>query len=270
MYPVSSSAGPIDISSANEGQSRVTSADRVPEDLFESGPPMRLHRMMGFVGKAGPSMIRRAVATIMVGWAPVYLLAVLGTTRSWGVGFGSFAWDVAFHARSLVAAPLLVMAEGICAVRLGRIAQHFLDAGLVPRVERARFEAAIDATLRLRDSSLAELVVGLLAYAASFALNWSATASPAWRLPGHGPLPIYSPAGWWQALVSLPLLLAIIFGWLWRVILWARFLWRVSRMKLRLVAAHPDLTAGLKFVGYSARAFAPVALGFGFVVAGLG
>jgi hypothetical protein len=64
------------------------------------------------------------------------------------------------------------------------------------------------------------------------------------------------------------MLLAVVFGWLWRVILWGRFLWLVAGMNLRLIAAHPDLTAGLKFVGYSVRAFAPVALGFGFIVAG--
>jgi hypothetical protein len=198
----------------------------------------------------------------------VFVLVALGNALHWGETLESFGSDIGFHARSLIATPLLVVAEGFCAVRLRGIAQHFLDAGLVPEEEHARFATAVRSTQRLRDTFLAELMVGLLAYAVTFALVQVAPEPPAWRQRGAGPLPLFSPAGWWQALVSIPMLLALIFGWLWRVILWGRFLWLVAGMRLRLIAAHPDLTAGLRFVGYSVRAFTPVALGFGFIVAG--
>jgi hypothetical protein len=39
-------------------------------------------------------------------------------------------------------------------------------------------------------------------------------------------------------------------------------------MKLRLVLTHPDLAGGLGFVGYSVRAFFPLACAFGLIVAG--
>ena len=64
------------------------------------------------------------------------------------------------------------------------------------------------------------------------------------------------------------MLLVLFLGSLWRVFLWARFLWLMSRLDLRLVAAHPDLAAGLKFVSYSIRAFSPVGLAIGVVAAG--
>jgi hypothetical protein len=80
--------------------------------------------------------------------------------------------------------------------------------------------------------------------------------------------PIYSLAGWWHTLVSLPLMLALILGWLWRLALWARLLWLISRLRLRLVASHPDHCAGLAFLGQSLRAFAIVALALATIAAG--
>jgi hypothetical protein len=57
-------------------------------------------------------------------------------------------------------------------------------------------------------------------------------------------------------------------AWLWRLFVWTRFLYLVSRLPLRLVAAHPDKAGGLKFVGMSVRAFAPVAFAISVIVAG--
>jgi len=69
--------------------------------------------------------------------------------------------------------------------------------------------------------------------------------------------------------VSLPLLLVLCFGWLWRLCLWGWFLWRLSRLDLLLILAYPDHAAGLKFVSYSLRAFALLGLALGAIVAGM-
>ena len=37
--------------------------------------------------------------------------------------------------------------------------------------------------------------------------------------------------------------------------MWARFLWGVSRLELRLVSSHPDLAGGLRFLSDSTAAF---------------
>jgi hypothetical protein len=91
---------------------------------------------------------------------------------------------------------------------------------------------------------------------------------PSWQLGAgswHAP---YSLAGWYHMLVTLPMLLLLLLFWLWRVFLWTRLLWQVSRFDLLLLPAHPDRAAGLKFVGFTARAFAPVGFALGAVVAG--
>lgn len=90
---------------------------------------------------------------------------------------------------------------------------------------------------------------------------------PSWWLRAGRPTGL-SLAGWWHALVSVPLLLLLFLGWLWRVMLWARFLWLMARFDLRLVAAHPDGAGGLKFVSTSLRGFRLLALALGAIVAG--
>ncbi|HEU0052758.1 MAG TPA: hypothetical protein VFQ39_06260, partial [Longimicrobium sp.] len=75
-------------------------------------------------------------------------------------------------------------------------------------------------------------------------------------------------AGWWRILVSHPLFLLLLLGWLWRLGVWARFLWGVAGLRLRLVAAHPDQRGGLRFLCGSFSAFSFVGFAAGAVVAG--
>ena len=77
---------------------------------------------------------------------------------------------------------------------------------------------------------------------------------PLWHKAGDGGSG-YSWAGWWHALVSAPVGIVLLLGWLWRILIWGLFLFRVSRLELQLVPTHPDLVGGLQFVGESLRAF---------------
>jgi hypothetical protein len=65
-------------------------------------------------------------------------------------------------------------------------------------------------------------------------------------------------AGWWYAFVSLSLFRFVLARWYFRLIVWYIFLWRVSRLPLRLNPLHPDRAGGLGFLGNSVRAFQPV------------
>jgi hypothetical protein len=48
-----------------------------------------------------------------------------------------------------------------------------------------------------------------------------------------------------------------------------QFLWRVSRLNLRLIPTHPDRAAGLGFLGQSTYAFGPILFAQGTLLAGL-
>jgi len=84
----------------------------------------------------------------------------------------------------------------------------------------------------------------------------------------NGTGPGLSVAGFWYVFVSMPLLVILFFGWLWRIMLWGRFLFKVSRLNLHLIAAHPDRASGLKFLDSSLMAFMPIAFTLGVVAAG--
>jgi hypothetical protein len=61
----------------------------------------------------------------------------------------------------------------------------------------------------------------------------------------------------------------IFFRWYFRLFIWARFLWQVSRIDLSLVPTHPDRVCGLGFLSDKVYAFIPVLIAHGALLAGL-
>jgi hypothetical protein len=179
-------------------------------------------------------------------------------------GGGGFLNDYAVQARSLIAAPLLVAAEATCAPWLTAVASQFITAGFVIGSDRAAFIRAVSETREALRSPAAAVVIVILAYAVTVVTFASVGSQLTWyRADGR-----LSLAGWWHLQVSAPLLLALLFGWVWRVWLWGRFLWRVGRLDLRLTPPHPDRNAGLGFVGHSLRGFCLPAFAMGTIIAG--
>jgi hypothetical protein len=212
---------------------------------------------------------RRALVVVLAGWAP--LVALTAVQGAW-IGpdvIKSLLEEVGVHARYLIAAPMLVLAVAWYTPQLDAILRYFIDSGIVDKRDRERFEAAIRSTSRLLQSTTAWLVMIVLAYGLALATVPTHTPDqlPLWAQP-IADIPRCSPAGWWHLLISLPLLLGLILGWLWRLVLWARLLWLIARLDLRLVPPHPDRCAGLGFLGHSVRAFAVVAFAFAAILAG--
>jgi hypothetical protein len=67
--------------------------------------------------------------------------------------------------------------------------------------------------------------------------------------------------------VSNPLMQFLLLRWYYRIFIWARFLWQVSRIDLALMPTHPDRNAGLGFLNGSAYALAPLLMAHGTTVA---
>jgi hypothetical protein len=237
--------------------------------LFEGGPPHWLQRSLGLIKPGYPMIARRAKLVVLVGWAPLVVLAIAQSIILRNPLAKSFFSDFAVYARSLIATPLFILAEADCIPRLDRVARHFLVAGLIKEPDRARFDDAVCSTRRLLDSGLAELMVAILAYGlvTSLMIYVPPNELPTWYWL-KSDYRVLSLAGWWNALVSAPLFILLFFGWLWRVFLWSRFLWLMSRLDLRLIPSHPDHAGGLMFVGDSLRAFWLVSFALGAVVAG--
>src|SRR6185295_17197698 len=103
----------------------------IKEDLFDGGPTRRLQRKLRLVKPGRLQVGRRVFFVVLLGWMPMAILAALQAFVFSNQAARSFFSDYAVHARYLIAAPALILAEADCLPRLGRIAIQFLDAGLV-------------------------------------------------------------------------------------------------------------------------------------------
>src|SRR5688572_2940315 len=242
---------------------------QMDEGLFAGGPPMTWTRALRL---ARPPEERRAarplLTVVCVGWIPLVVLAA-GDALTGNVAAITFFTDAAVHARFLIALPLLILAEADLIPLLGRISSHFLSSGLVGEEDYSRYKNAITSTKQLLGAKAADLITFLLAYLVVMALilNLAHENTPRWYWSGPGRLEL-SPPGLWHAFVSVPLLLWLCFGWLWRLLLWWRLLAKMSRLNLRLIPSHPDRVGGLKFLSVAIRGHRMLAMAVGVIVAG--
>ena len=124
--------------------------------------------------------------------------------------------------------------------------------------------------MRLRNSMVIEILLIVLVLTAGHYL-WSsqmALEAATWYAAVVDGQHRYSLAGYWYAYVSIPVFQFLLLRWYFRIFIWARFLWQVSRMDLHLVPTHPDRAAGLGFLGGSTAAFMPLLLSQGALLAG--
>ena len=64
-------------------------------------------------------------------------------------------------------------------------------------------------------------------------------------------------------LLPFPLLNYWWLRWIWKIILWSYYLFRMSRFRLRLLASHPDRTGGIGFLSDVQTRFGLVILAYG-------
>ena len=208
----------------------------------------------------------RAMLLAALGWVPLALLSLRG-----GPGGGlPFLYDIEAHLRFLAVVPLLIVAELIAEPPLLKAVHQFFNRNLVPVAQRPRFEAAVAEALRTGRSWRVE--VGILLFVAT-AGHWIwrsrvALASATWyAYPLNSQIHL-TPAGIWYAYFGVPLCQFLLLRWYVRLFVWYRFLWRTTRLDLRLLATHPDGTGGLGFLSYTSLAFAPILLSQGTLLAG--
>ena len=239
--------------------------------LVLGGPLYQLWRRSRLSGDALELLHRRILVLTLVAWAPLLLLSVVEGAAWGGRVTIPFLYDVGLHARLLVALPLLVVAELLVNRRMGATVRQFFDRGLIPDAARAKFDACIGSAMRMRNSVTAEALLVALVYIVGVGFIWRTQVVldvDSWYgMAEHGALRP-SLAGWWLGCVSLPVFQFLLLRWYFRMFLWARFLWQVSRLELALVPTHPDRSGGLGFLGGVGYMFAPLLVAQGAVLAG--
>ena len=239
--------------------------------LVLGGPLYQLLRRAHLSDDALSLQRRRIVVLALIAWLPLLLLATLsGSLFDGGVAV-PFLYDVEVHVKFLVALPLLVMAELVVHQRMRTVVSTFGARHLVAPADVARLDSAIASAYRLRNSITAELLLIAIVYAVGISVVWrqyvALDAATWYATPAAGGSTL-TVAGIWYGYVSLPLFQFLLCRWYFRVCIWARLLWQVSRIPLALVPTHPDRVGGLGFLSNTVYAFVPLVLAHGALLAG--
>jgi len=217
-----------------------------------------IHRMATLLPRPGAH--RLAVAAIVAGCIAYLPLVVLAAIQD--VLYGShvalpLVADWSALVRFAIAIPLLILAEIGVDRRMSEAVDLFRTEGVVTPEVRPEFESALQRLTRSLGSVLPELILLVIAFGSAWAgsLGKLPIAISSWRMTIPGDDATKTMAASWLHLVSLPLFRFLVLRWLWRIFLWSRFLFRVSRMKLQLIPTHPDGAAGLGFLGIAHTSF---------------
>jgi hypothetical protein len=245
--------------------------ERPDFSLVLGGPLYQLFRRAHLSGDALELVRRRVLLITCVAWVPLLLLSALAGHALGGTIRIPFLHDIEAQVRFLVALPILIAAELVVHLRIRPAVAQFVERRIVIPEEIPKFHEAIRSTLRLRNSVIAEVALLVLVYTLGLWVwkNQIALGAASWYAIPDAARMNLTPAGFWYAFVSVPIFQFILVRWYMRFFLWFWFLWRVSRLKLRLVPIHPDRAGGLSFLGRSTYAFAPILFAQGALLAGL-
>jgi len=207
---------------------------------------------IGLIKADSRSIGRRMVAFLLITWVPLLVFSLIEGRAIGPTPRESFLLDFATYARFFLAIPLIFVAEAVAGPRIRGAGLRFVQAGLVRPEDLPVVEAAVVRTRERRESVLAELIMLGMALAGGWftvetwtgtdhASSWSSVTGPG----GAG----LSITGLWYHLVAVPILQFFAFRWLWRLAIWTMFLFTMARLKLNLIATHPDHAGGLGFLG---------------------
>ena len=243
-----------------------TPRDLAPTDTFSlvrGGPFYRACLRIGLVKRDNSGAWRLPLFAFAVAFVPFAALALIEMLAHGRLP--RLAHEVSVHARLALAIPAFCAAEPVVDVFTRRASARLFASGMVPHgeTEIRRVEAW---GVRLRDSRIAEIALAVLGFGLAQAI-----------LAGLGPFrdatqtvaaSEWSAARLWYGYVGLPLFLFLAFRWLWRWVIWASLLARLSRLPLRLEPLHPDRAGGVGLVSEVSASFAPVVFGLSCVASG--
>jgi hypothetical protein len=239
--------------------------------LVLGGPLFQLLRRAHLTDDALLLQRRRIVVISLFAWLPLAVLAALGGQLFGGDVAVPFLLDVDVHVKFLVAMPLLIAAELVVHQRMRSLALTFRERHLVSDAAAVRLDAAVASAYRLRNSVTAEVMLIAIVYVVGITIIWrqylALDAATWYATPAAGGSDL-TLAGVWYGYVSLPIFQFLLCRWYFRIFIWARLLWQVSRIELNLVPTHPDRVGGLGFLAATSHAFVPLLMAHGALLSG--
>ena len=239
--------------------------------LVLGGPLFQFLRRAHLAGGAMELLLRRILVISLFAWLPLLVLSALEGQALGGTAAVSFLLDVEVHNKFLVVVPLLILSELVVHQRMRFVVKQFLERNLIPESALPRFRCRHRVGISVGNSVLAEVLLIAFVYVVGVLVIWrqyTALATATWYAVPTGDGMRLSLSGVWYGYVSLPLFQFLLMRWYFRIFIWTRFLWQVSRLDLSLVPTHPDRVCGLEFLSNAVFAFTPLALAHGGLLAG--
>jgi hypothetical protein len=235
--------------------------------LVHGGFTLSIARRLGFEPPTPRRRLFKVLLLVLVTWLPLVVLSALAG-HAWGRTVSEpLLFDPVIYSRFLFVLPVLELAQVVVEASLGVQVRHLRHSGLVPAAELPEFDRALETVVRLRRSSVAEVMMLMTSLALTVTarvLIGPTGPGSTWERVGT----TITPAGWWYILVSLPIVAFFLLRWVWVFVLWAGFLIRVSRLDLELTATHPDRCGGLGFLGWGVASFSLVLMAVSAVLSG--
>ena len=252
-------------------QASTSTNDRLLESqdfsLVLGGPLFQLLRVSHLSGDALELLQQRIISYSRCSLGCHCWRSQLWRGRCWAAAPPCLScWTWKRMSAFLLALPLLIVAELVVHQRMRFVVRQFLERNLIPASALPRFDAAIASAFRLRNSVLAEVLLIAVVYIVGVLIIWRhyvALSTATWyAVPTAEGLQL-SLTGMWYGYVSLPLYQFLLLRWYYRIFIWTRFLWQVSRIELSLIPTHPDRVGGLGFLANTVYAFIPLAVAHG-------
>ncbi len=222
------------------------------------GPLHRLGCRLGLV-RDGTNTVALGLVLGAFPWLVLLALALVE-----GLGHALFSIEaIGGHIRLLVAIPLLFVCEAFIDPRFTAFVHRIVRSQVVPATERPALESEIARITRWKDAWLPEAFFLLAAVLLGLTARNENVFQYLSGLTGGSNPSAVGETTWtsqWYWMVCVPLFRFLLLRWLWRLALWCFFLWRVSRLELRLVPTHPDRAGGLGFLEVVHTEFIPLVL----------
>jgi hypothetical protein len=236
----------------------------IPEFSVFGGPLHKLGEKAGLI-RNGTNSTRFGFALGLLAWI---LLMVLSVVAGKGHTFFSLAL-LAGHVRFLVAIPLFFVCETWVGPTMADFVRNIMNSRLVPESEQPVLVKIIGGINRLRDSWLVEGFLFLLMFLlplfdTSGILPGRSTSASFIIEQAGGHLTLPNMVYIW---FCLPLFRFLVARWLWHLCLWWYFLYRLQKLKLRLIPTHSDEAGGLGYLEVVQEHFAPLAMAFSAILA---
>lgn len=242
--------------------------DGLSFSLVRGDPWFRIQRAIGLIPSTGLGTVRRCLVFALVTWLPIAVWALLWQRAFPGEIEEPLLRHFGVHVRCLLAIPLFLLAEVVGDIIPRQLVPYFVSSGLVADEDRPRFVQVVRAAEQLRDAW--PVWAGMLALMLLFV---TVERDPAhlheliWASEGSAGSTWFGFGAWWFLFVVRPVFIMLLLAWLWRLVVCAVLLRRISRLPLRLVPTHPDRSGGLGFLEDIPLIFSPVVFAMSAVIA---